>query len=147
MIRSCTSVILAPMARGAWRRQAQLHPSPTPQNWTECWRLDVWKGEESVCLPPDAETESRTSPGLGWSFSSVLPSSLSILGPSAPLTRRTSPFTPGPDTDPPPLHPPLPRRQQQTWDSLPSVPLRRHQHDRQRRGRRHVPAAPSLSDA
>lgn len=95
--------------------------------------VDVWKGHR------------RESPRDGLEFF-FLPSSPSTLGSSAPLTARTSPFTFGRDNDPPPLQPPLPRRQQQTRDSLPPVPLRRHEQHRHRRGRRHVRAAASLSD-
>ena len=96
--------------------------------------MDVWKGHR------------RESPrdGLEVFF---LPSSPSTPGSSAPLTARTSPFTSGRDNDPPPLQAPLPRRQQQARDSLPPVPLRRREQHRHRRGRRHVRAAASLSDA
>lgn len=76
----------------------------------------------------------------------LLPSSPSTLCSSAPL-RAQSPFTSGRDSDPPPLQPPLPRRQQQARGSLPPVPLRRQEQHRHRRGRRHVRAAASLSDA
>lgn len=61
------------------------------------------------------------------------------------LTRVRAPSLPLLSTAPRPLHPP--RRQEQAWETMPPVPLRRHQQHRHRRGRRHVPGARSLSDS
>lgn len=62
-----------------------------------------------------------------------------------PLTRVSAPSLPLLPTAPRPLHPP--RRQEQARETMPPVPLRRHQQHRHRRGCRHVPGARPRSDS